>query len=384
MSYPSIDKLQKTLAKNVFHYTKDSKKASGRALGTFIEIITFYLIKDWGFESNLRIEKKLIEYSNEEISHNVEYTIHPTYQRIEIAIDKKLPITTKKIFSYLIKAGLAKKFGWQNYDVKASTLLSARGTIRNACVLAHGEDTSLIVVIKKNKQKKVLVEITEQLEKPFAMFECKRVGVEEGMKKGPQTIEKAKQGAYVARIVSSLQKVRNSNGELFGVLPTGDGNFKFGEFNKLLEEVVNSDNKAIYEDFILTIGVVSNHGNWFTSDNPNKELRVLSDAYDWLLFLSDKGLATFIDELILKPKTEYKSVQKAFLNSYDATKSAKKRYGKNQFTKVQMNEEADLLLQKYFKENRTKIKGWINIISPKDTDIDALRKQIAKLSAKKW
>lgn len=53
---------------------------------------------------------------------------------------------------------------------------------------------------------------------PFAMFECKRVGVEEGMKKGPQTIEKAKQGAYVARAVSGLQRVPRSNGSISAVV----------------------------------------------------------------------------------------------------------------------------------------------------------------------
>lgn len=57
------------------------------------------------------------------------------------------------------------------------------------------------------------------------MFECKRVGVEEGMKKGPQTIEKAKQGAYVALKSSSLQKVRDKNGEVYGVY------FKNGEMH---------------------------------------------------------------------------------------------------------------------------------------------------------
>jgi hypothetical protein len=38
------------------------------------------------------------------------------------------------------------------------------------------------------------------------------------MKKGPQTIEKAKQGAYVARTVSSLQKIRLRDGVLGGVV----------------------------------------------------------------------------------------------------------------------------------------------------------------------
>jgi hypothetical protein len=40
--------------------------------------------------------------------------------------------------------------------------------------------------------------VFEQMLKPYAMIECKRVGIEEGTTKGPQTIEKAKQGAYVA------------------------------------------------------------------------------------------------------------------------------------------------------------------------------------------
>ena len=45
MSYQSIDKVQSVLAEEVFGYAKDKKKAAGRALGTFIEIINFYLGK---------------------------------------------------------------------------------------------------------------------------------------------------------------------------------------------------------------------------------------------------------------------------------------------------------------------------------------------------
>lgn len=45
MSYPSVDQLQKVLTEKVFHYAKDSKKAAGRALGTIVEIITFYALK---------------------------------------------------------------------------------------------------------------------------------------------------------------------------------------------------------------------------------------------------------------------------------------------------------------------------------------------------
>lgn len=349
-----------------------------------MEVITFYVIQDWGFENNIRIERGLTEYLNPSISHNVEYTIHPVQRSLRLELKYKLPITTKKIFARLKSDRLATKYGWLKYTVVASTLLSTRGVLRNACVLAHNKKTNLVVVLKDVNKDKVSVEIIEQLEKPFAMFECKRVGIEEGNKKGPQTIEKAKQGAYVARMVSSLQKVRNSNGELFGALPLGDGNFRLEPFEKLLKEIIGSNNKKLYRDFILTIGVVSNHGNWFTSNDPNKELIVLKDAYDWLLFLTDRGIANFIDELLLNPNKEYKPVRDAFLASYANVKGKTMKYGKNQFTKVQMNREADKLLQNYFRKNREKIKGWINVISPTDLSLDTLGKQISILSNKDW
>ena len=130
------------------------------------------------------------------------------------------------------------------------------------------------------------------------MFECKRVGVEEGNKKGPQTIEKAKQGAYVARTVSSLQKIRIHSGEMHGVIPKKDGTLYSKPYVQLIDEVVHSQDPELLRHFILTVGVVSNHGNWFTSDNPNKELRVLAQSYDWLLFLTDDGLAEFIADIL--------------------------------------------------------------------------------------
>jgi NADH-quinone oxidoreductase subunit E len=43
-SYASVDKLQNMLATEVFSYAKDKKKASGRALGTLVEIVTFYTL----------------------------------------------------------------------------------------------------------------------------------------------------------------------------------------------------------------------------------------------------------------------------------------------------------------------------------------------------
>jgi hypothetical protein len=168
------------------------------------------------------------------------------------------------------------------------------------------------------------------------------------------------------------------------VLPLADGTFRFGEYDKLLDEIVTTDNKEMYGDFILTVGVVSNHGNWFTSDNPNKELVVLRDAYDWLLFLTDDGIATFIDELLLNPTADYYKVKQAFLASYESTGPTIRKKSKNQFTKTTINREADLLLQNYFKKNRGTIEQWMNILTPSQKSLTDLKTQLNKLSKKDY
>jgi hypothetical protein len=204
------------------------------------------------------------------------------------------------------------------------------------------------------------------------------VGVEEGQSKGPQTIEKAKQGAYVARTASSLQKVRTEKGEVFGIIYRSDNSFIIKPYNDLVEEIISSDNSELLRKFILTIGVVSNHGNWFTSENQNKELKVLANSYDWLLFLTDEGLAEFIETLLLSDFDEYQSVKNAFANSYNAGKV------KNQFTKVQMKMEADVVLNNYFRSNLNKIESWFNIISPKNKELAVLRNELEILRKKNW
>src|SRR3990167_11046157 len=102
MTYESVDKLQKALVANVFHYAKDSKKAAGRALGTLVEIITYYLLKTWSFNNHISIERGLEEYGNPEITHNVEYSLHPVMSSVNISISKK----TKSISSNIVVKAL--------------------------------------------------------------------------------------------------------------------------------------------------------------------------------------------------------------------------------------------------------------------------------------
>lgn len=369
MSYKSIDTLQNTLSECVFSYTKDSKKAAGRALGTLIEIITCYLLKQWGLTNNISIERKLAEYGNPSITHNVEFTLHPTIKNVHFEQEFANNLSSKAI---------AKALHLENdVTLKSNLLIDKDSTIKNSCLIAEKESFLIISNIENITKGKITATATWQLAKPFAMIECKRVGVEDGNKKGPQTIEKAKQGAYLAQTTSSLQKIRNDKGEKLGVI-YHNGSAIIKPYSELIDEIINSSDLQLLEDFTLSIGVVSNHGNWFNSEDQNKELKVLAQSYDWLLFLTDEGLAQFITDLLLKPSKEYEPIRNAFLNSY---KEGKKT---NSFTKTKINSEAHEALCIYFSQNISKIEKWFNVISPDGESLCTLKNILYKLSNKNF
>ncbi len=374
MAYESVDKLQNALGKKVFHYTKDKKKAAGRALGTLVEIITYYLIKTWGFNNSTSIERGLLEYGNEDISHNVEYSLHPIINEFVV----RLPNDGNSLTATKILKKLEKQTDISQFEKKNNNLLDKYNIIRNACTIGESDDTFLLTSFKSINSQEFELFVFEQMHKPYAMFECKRVGIEEGTKKGPQTIEKAKQGAYVARTTSSLQKIRTDKGEKYGLIYRSNNEPYIKPYVELMEEIIYSTDSELLKKFILTVGIVSNHGNWFTSENQNKELKVLAQSYDWLIFLSDKGLAQFIDELIFNPTQEYKSVQEAFKNSYSSDKK------RNVFTKVRMDKSADDALLKYFANNISNIESWFNIITPENKSIKDLKNAISELRTKNW
>ena len=384
MAYESIDKLQKVLADEVFKHTKDPKKAAGRALGTLVEIITYYLLKTWGLNNQISIERRLAEYGNSDITHNVEYSLHPIVRSSFLTIDKsEKSITSNMILKVLQATG----FDLTGFERKNTQLLS-NNILRNACTIATSDDSFLLCSIKSDEESNLELHIYEQSRKPYAMFECKRVGVEEGMTKGPQTIEKAKQGAYVARMTSSLQKIRCDEGEMQGIIYKSDGSYIIKPYVKLMEEIIYSSDKELLRKFLLTIGIVSNHGNWikksltgelrFSEDHFQKELMVLAQSYDWLLFLTDQGLSDFIDKLLLNPIPEFQFLKDTFLLSYTEGKK------KNEFTKVQMNIEADRILLKYFKNNINEVEKWFNVISPSRKNLKTLQDELLELKNKNW
>ncbi len=371
MSYASIDTLQKTLSNSVFNHTKDSKKAAGRALGTLVEIISYYFLHQWGLTHSLAIERGLAEYGNASITHNVEFTLHPILMQQTVSVENtsKTSVTANKLCK-------AVNIG-DEYEGKVQTLLDKHQVLKNAAVIAENTTAMYVANLRQIAHTHTDIDITLLYKQPYAMFECKRVGIEEGAKKGPQTIEKAKQGAYVALNVSSLQKVWGEHGERLGLIYL-DNEPIIKEYDQLICDIVNEDNRNMLKNFTLSVGIVSNHGNWFTAENQNKELKVLAQSYDWLLFLTDEGLAAFITDLLLSPKPQYIAVKEAFLNSY---KEGKKT---NAFTKSKIQCDAHIALQVYFKENINKIENWFNVITPVGENIQSLKGTLYTLKNKNW
>ncbi len=372
MAYKSVDKLQNMLAEEVFAYAKDRKKASGRALGTLVEIVTFYTLCAWRLRDHIAIETSVPEFAHPEIAHNVEFSLHPIASTRSVLLEPlHLPVTSRKLLRGAgpIPATLAER---------QETLVSTRRVMRNAAIVAQREGGFVTAHLLEMDAEGCAVALTDLFAEPFAIFECKRVGVEEGMTKGPQTIEKAKQGAYVARSVSSLQKFRLADGHLQGVIDQGGGKLRTGAYSSLLREVIDGSAPELLRNFILTVGVVSNHGNWFTAQDHNKELRVLAHSYDWLLFLTDNGLCQFIEKLLLKPVPELQPARDAFLASYPS------KPGGSRFTKVTMGVDADLALKRYFELHEPEVESWFNVIAPRGGTLRLLREDLLKLVAKDW
>lgn len=246
--YESVDALQKYLASEVFHYSESGKKAAGRALGTLVEVITFYLIESWGLRHSLVIEKALAEYGYPEITHNVEYTLHPV-----LHMDThNIPSVTQSVSGTLIRNALKQAALSEKIGGPSTNLLKA-GVLRNCCIVYRPVGQIVVAHLDRKPLVGMDISLATLHDKPYAMFECKRVGVEEGMKKGPQTIEKAKQGAYVAKSVSNLQRIRLRDGSQGGVLITSEKDeARVGRYDEILEEILGSDDRAMLGSFIMT------------------------------------------------------------------------------------------------------------------------------------
>ncbi len=136
VGYKSIDALQNDLSDQVFHNRQDRKKAAGRALGTLIEIVTYYLLCSWDLRDHIVIERKLPEFANTEILHNVEFSLHPIRSLREFGMQPySRPVTPAKIRKQLTSlTGL---------KLKSNHIVSTSDIKRNAAVLVEAPDDLL-------------------------------------------------------------------------------------------------------------------------------------------------------------------------------------------------------------------------------------------------
>jgi hypothetical protein len=102
-------------------------------------------------------------------------------------------------------------------------------------------------------------------------------------------------------------------------------------------------------------------------------MKVLAQSYDWLLFLTDEGLASFLQKLV-SGENAFGAVKKAFENSYGSSKKF------NRFTKTTMDIEADFVLSKFFINNLQEIVSWFNVVAPAGRSVGALNAMLSELS----
>lgn len=110
-------------------------------------------------------------------------------------------------------------------------------------------------------------------------------------------------------------------------------------------------------------------------------MKVLAQSYDWLLFLTDEGLAEFIIDLLRSPRPEYAAVRNAFIASYPPSGGPK---ATNAFTKKHMEQAAHLALDAYFAAHIDKIERWFNVISPQRGTLQDLKHILKTLKNKDW
>ena len=110
----------------------------------------------------------------------------------------------------------------------------------------------------------------------------------------------------------------------------------------------------------------------------NKELLVLRQSYDWLLFLGDKAIVQFVDETILSSSSAMEPVARAFKWSYDGS-----RAGGTQYTKVKVLLEAHDCLDNYFSsKDAAELDSWYNVLAPEEVTIDELRTELSTLATR--
>lgn len=360
----SVDEVQRELEKSIFVERRDAFKATGRALGTIQEIIVYFLFEVYNIGERLFLEYPLPEYGRPDIVHNVEFSIHPlvSIEPIEYSgrVNKNIQFPKE----------LKKNFKEQIKKIKTSVTLIEKNRefdretrIINPCFIRNINEWTYDKIFKAGYVEDTSGLFITNLSKPISFIECKRVGLETGTTTGPQTIEKAKQAAYLALRCSKLQKIITSD-DILGFLDLKD-RFICRPYEELWSEILDKKDVELLNGVVRSIIFLSNHINWYLNDIEKKDLHILKQSYDWTIWIEDKALAEFVKIFILPEGI----IRNVFYKNY-----VQRSKGGTFFTKNRLDNEVYRILYSYFRRNKEEIaRNWLTVLSPEEkTFIDLI------------
>ncbi len=127
-------------------------------------------MRAWELRDHIVIERSVPEYANPQVVHNVEFSLHPIRHSHHLSVStERLPVTPAKIARELPQLPDGAR--------KTHQLLSTEGVQRNACVIGEGAAGPIVTHVDDLGEISCDLTVCELFAEPFAIFECKRVGV---------------------------------------------------------------------------------------------------------------------------------------------------------------------------------------------------------------
>jgi hypothetical protein len=372
----TVDRVQQRLMKEVFDDRKDIKKTAGRALGVVQEVIIGYLLRHNGLSNRILLETDLPEYrpgsSEPGLTHRVEFTLHQLISTKMAAV--KETKRNGRSGSYLVSKQEAEE--GLDGSLKLVSNLGLGGIYlfsipfkQKSSIDFSSAGVFHVAECVSDKQ----CEIRTLSAAPVAYIECKRVGLEEGTATGPQTIEKAKQAAYVALRSSAVQKIRTPKGLYGAFYHNMDKNFKFQPYESVWEEIIRG--RLVVPGAVRSVVFLGNMVNWFPGGVAKKDIKVLVENYDWVIWVEDAALVQFAEDLLFR-KTK---VAEAFKRQH----SSNRKLGERLFSKQSMWIPAHEELCSYIASNYQTIKKkWFRVLGREKMATDDLFLELDKLATR--
>lgn len=290
------------------------QKTAGRRLGMILEIMTFLFFQSQGLASSMRKGNQLPSFAID-ATHETDFSFHPvlqsttqifTNQQQQVGVSRQ-PVPSRQFpiseqLSLLDPDSLIpimKDKIIQNSNVNPLAVIAVPEGDRKDSGNPSGQKIcSNITSLSSETGTRCDVSINRLANSAYAKVECKRVGIELTADSAPQTIEKAKQGAYAADHASSFQSIYTRGGEKLGVM-LGD-RIRVGPYDQLRNQIINGEIPGMLEGYCSTLFVFSEPSNWQTSNGVwKKDLEVLRASFDWVMYLEDEAFIHFCENFHL-------------------------------------------------------------------------------------